>query len=56
LRTSSNELGTWFAIRISLAQKYAVSPQTRLRESSALDQDDMQADDFIERQGILAGL
>ena len=41
---------------ISLAQGYAVSAQTRLREASVFDQDCMQADDLIKRQGSLAGL
>ena len=41
---------------ISLAQDYAVSPQTRLREARVLNQNYMQADDLIKRQRIIAGL
>ena len=56
LRASADELWKWVAIMISLAQEYAVSAQTRLREASVFDQDCMQADHLIKRQGILAGL
>ena len=52
----TDEFRPWIAVVVSFAEEDAVKSQSRPNESRVLDQDALQAGDFLDRQPVLAGL
>src|SRR5690606_38564620 len=56
IRTCADELRKWVAFMISFTKKHAIRTQPRSYKTCVLDQNALEPDDLVRRQGVPSGL